>query len=154
LSPPNDDSVKTPVTFNWQPSIDPDPNDTVRYDLYLSRNISFNPYVVYANLLDTTLTDSFATKLWYWKVQAYDKWGAVRWSNQTWSFYVYLCGDCNADGVVDVSDVVYELNYLFIKGPAPVPFLAGDATLDRVVDISDVVYLLNYLFIDGPPPCG
>jgi len=28
-------------------------------------------------------------------------------------------GDCNGDTVVDVSDVVYLINYLFIHGPAP-----------------------------------
>lgn len=28
-------------------------------------------------------------------------------------------GDVNCDGVVNVSDVVYLINYLFINGPAP-----------------------------------
>ena len=154
LSPLNLDSIPTPVDFDWQDAIDPDPNDTVRYDLYISRSIVFNPdsTVVYDNLLDTTFTDSLSLKLWYWKVKAYDKWGAVRWSNETWSFYVFLRGDANADGVVDIADVVYVLNYLFINGPAPIPFEAGNVNCDGLVDIADVVYLINYLFIDGPPP--
>jgi PKD repeat protein len=67
--------------------------------------------------------------------------------------YPFIRGDANADGVVDISDVVYLLNYLFIHGPAPVPTLdAGDANCDRVVDASDLVYLLNYLFAHGPAP--
>jgi hypothetical protein len=62
-------------------------------------------------------------------------------------------GDANADGVIDASDLVYLLNYLFIYGPEPIPVEAGDPNCDGIVDASDVVYLLNYLFIAGPPPC-
>jgi hypothetical protein len=61
-------------------------------------------------------------------------------------------GDPNGDGEIDVSDVVYLINYLFVGGPAPVPLEAGDANSDGVVDVSDVVYLINYLFAGGPHP--
>jgi photosystem II stability/assembly factor-like uncharacterized protein len=63
-------------------------------------------------------------------------------------------GDANADGAIDIADVVYLINYLFTNGPAPEPLEAGDANCDGLVDIADAVYLINYLFIDGPPPCG
>jgi len=64
------------------------------------------------------------------------------------------CGDVNADGTVNVNDVVYLINYLFVPGsPAPIPLLAGDANCDGAVNINDVVYLINFLFISGPPPC-
>jgi hypothetical protein len=66
----------------------------------------------------------------------------------------YMCGDANRDGIVDISDVVYLMNYLFIKGPAPIPQAAGDANHDFIVDAGDVVYLINYLFVEGPPPCS
>jgi hypothetical protein len=67
----------------------------------------------------------------------------------------FVRGDATGDGVIDISDVVYLLNYLFVGGPAPVPLAAGDANSDGVVDASDLVYLLNYLFVGGPPPrCG
>jgi agmatine/peptidylarginine deiminase len=69
------------------------------------------------------------------------------------NLYVYICGDANGDGAIEIADVVYLINYLFIDGPAPVPCLAaGDANCDGVVNITDVVYLINYLFISGPPP--
>jgi len=72
----------------------------------------------------------------------------------TIKYVQFLCGDANKDGVVDIGDVVYLINYLFINGPSPVPILhAGDANCDEVVDVSDVVYLINYLFINGPQPC-
>jgi hypothetical protein len=64
----------------------------------------------------------------------------------------YLLGDATGDGLVDASDVVYLLNYLFVNGPEPRPLEAGDANCDGVVDIADVVYLLNYLFVGGPSP--
>jgi hypothetical protein len=76
------------------------------------------------------------------------------WSNGTWSFYALLIGDANADGVIDIADVVYLINYLFISGSAPEPLEAGDANCDGEVDIADAVYLINYLFIDGLPPCS
>jgi hypothetical protein len=64
------------------------------------------------------------------------------------------CGDVNADGTINVNDVVYLINYLFVPGsPAPIPLLAGDANCDGAVNINDVVYLINFLFISGPPPC-
>ncbi len=66
--------------------------------------------------------------------------------------YIF-CGDANGDEVVDIADVIFLINYLFIDGPPPVPLSAADVNLDFVVDIADVIYLINYLFIEGPPPC-
>jgi hypothetical protein len=62
-------------------------------------------------------------------------------------------GDANGDGEINVTDVVYLINYLFIGGPEPLPWESGDVNCDGAVNVSDVVYLINYLFIDGPPPC-
>jgi hypothetical protein len=67
-------------------------------------------------------------------------------------FPPWVFGDANGDGTVDVADVVYLINYLFIEGLPPEPMAAGDANDDCVVDIADVVYLLNYLFLEGDPP--
>ena len=66
--------------------------------------------------------------------------------------WLQAIGDANGDGVIDIADIVYLINYLFIDGPAPDPLWVGDATSDGQVDIADVVYLINYLFIGGPPP--
>lgn len=64
----------------------------------------------------------------------------------------YLAGDPNHDGIINTSDVVYLINYLFIGGPQPIPLESGDATCDGDINASDVIYLINYLFIGGPPP--
>ena len=64
----------------------------------------------------------------------------------------FLCGDVNADAIVNVGDVVYMINYLFKSGPAPKPIQSGDVNSDSVVNVGDVVYLINYLFRSGPSP--
>jgi photosystem II stability/assembly factor-like uncharacterized protein len=64
----------------------------------------------------------------------------------------FLFGDANGDGVVDLGDVVFLVNYLYRNGPAPEPSQAGDINCDGIVDLGDVVYLVNYLFRGGTPP--
>jgi hypothetical protein len=64
----------------------------------------------------------------------------------------YVIGDANGDDVIDIADVVFIVNYLFINGPAPDPPERGDPNCDGEVDLGDVVYLVDYLFVGGPPP--
>ena len=61
-------------------------------------------------------------------------------------------GDVNGDGIVNVADIVYLVNYLYKGGSEPTPVEAGDATCDGVVNVADVVYLVNYLYRGGDPP--
>ncbi|MBD3404133.1 hypothetical protein GF420_14675 [candidate division GN15 bacterium] len=70
-----------------------------------------------------------------------------------------LTGNVNGDAQddVDLPDVIYLVNALFLGGPAPsCPEEAnvnGDANGD--IDLPDVIYLVNYLFLGGAPlaPC-
>lgn len=64
----------------------------------------------------------------------------------------YLLGDVVLDGVVNLGDVIYLINYLYRGGPGPLPEWVGDVTSDGVTNVGDVVYLVNYLFRGGPPP--
>jgi C1A family cysteine protease len=64
----------------------------------------------------------------------------------------YVLGDANSDKILNVSDVIYLINYLFKGGAEPVPVEAGDANCDSKVTVSDVIYLINYLFKGGPEP--
>lgn len=153
--PLDKDSVTNPMNLSWQALTNSSPGDTVRYDLYLSRSIVFNPdsTLVYTSLLDTTFSDTLDLKTWYWKVKAYNQSGLVRYSDPGFSFYVYPKGDCNGNGEVDVSDAVYLISFLFKGGLAPIPFRSGDVNCDSRVSVADVVYLVNYLFKAGSPPC-
>lgn len=62
--------------------------------------------------------------------------------------------DNSPNDVVDISDLVYLVDYMFLAGPAPV--CVGEANLDgdplEILDISDLVYLIDYMFQAGPPP--
>ena len=63
-------------------------------------------------------------------------------------------GDVNGDNMLDISDAVYLIAYIFAGGPAPNPLSSGDANCDDAADISDAVYLISYIFAGGPAPCG
>jgi len=74
-------------------------------------------------------------------------------SNYAWSFPIMVnAGDCNADGVIDVGDVVYLVNYLYKGDSPPDPLEAGDTNCDQIVNVGDIIYLVNFLFKGGPPP--
>lgn len=61
-------------------------------------------------------------------------------------------GDVNADGVVNTSDIIALVNYLFKSGTSPEPADAGDADCDRSTTAADIIYLVNYAFKGGDPP--
>ena len=61
-------------------------------------------------------------------------------------------GDANGDLVVDISDVVYDIEYIFGGGPAPVDPILADITQDGSIDISDAVGLIDLIFGSVPPP--
>lgn len=66
------------------------------------------------------------------------------------------CGDADASGSVDISDVVYIIAYIFggglAPGPCGTPTGLGDADGSGSVDISDAVYLITYIFSSGSAP--
>jgi|GEM_PF-3369262 len=88
--PQNLDSLQTPVDFDWHATTDPDDHDTIRYCLHISESQVFNPdsTVTHDSLRQSLFRDSLDVGVYYWKVKAYDTWGAVTWSNETWSFCV------------------------------------------------------------------
>jgi hypothetical protein len=63
-------------------------------------------------------------------------------------------GDVNNDSVVNVSDVVFLINKLYLVPPGPPPCIreTADADSNCMVNVSDVVWIINYLYLGGPPP--
>lgn len=63
----------------------------------------------------------------------------------------FIRGDSNADGEVDVSDVIASLQHKFGGRPSPCPD-AADADDDGALTLGDDLGLLRYLFLQGPNP--
>lgn len=91
--------------------------------------------------------DSYYAKLYFGDLVK----NALRAEKFYHNSYTIVSGDANADGVVDMVDLIYMIHYLFLKGNSPLPLKAADVNADCIVDIEDVVYLINYIFRGGPP---
>ncbi len=66
----------------------------------------------------------------------------------------HLTGDVTGDELINVSDIIFLVNYLYKEGPAPSPLLLGDLNCDDEIDVGDVIYLVNYLYQGGTEPCS
>ncbi len=64
----------------------------------------------------------------------------------------YVCGDGDGDGLVNILDIVYVINYKYKSGPAPEPLESADVNHDFLVNILDIVYLINFKYKSGPEP--
>jgi len=61
-------------------------------------------------------------------------------------------GDCDADGVIDLGDILWLKAYLYLNGPPPDPLCVGDVNDDGIIDLGDMMYLISYLYQGGPAP--
>jgi hypothetical protein len=64
----------------------------------------------------------------------------------------FIRGDCNADGNVDLADVIFLGLRLFTAESFYPCREACESNGDGAVDIADMIYIANFLFLDGPPP--
>lgn len=65
---------------------------------------------------------------------------------------IFLRGDANADGVVNLSDGIFTLAYLFRGGEEPPCLDATDSDDNGKLDLTDVIFTLGFLFQGGAPP--
>jgi hypothetical protein len=82
----------------------------------------------------------------------FDEGGSFR-AEDEFTLIGHRSGDVNADGMVNVSDVVYLLGYVFSDLPAPDPLLLADVDCNESVNVSDGVYLIGYIFAGASEPC-
>ncbi|MBD3219064.1 MAG: hypothetical protein GF310_12385 [candidate division Zixibacteria bacterium] len=136
--------IKNGRQLEYCPAID-DPDDT-------SHTILYESYPYWCTVVNDSLTgtapDENRTDTISVTVQDYC-------SSDGYEFRVsvYICGDTNGDDVINVSDAVYLINFIFIGGQSPEPLIAGECNCDANVNVSDAVYIINYVFISGPSPC-
>ncbi len=140
----------------WNPAEDNDPLDRITYSLVMALDSGFVFKVEFSGIADTvyilTAPLSYETDYW-WKVKAVDLYDGTTWSSETFRFKTSVPGDADGNGTVNISDVVFLINYIFAGGAAPNPLLVGDANCSGGINISDAVYLIQYIFAGGPAPC-
>lgn len=66
----------------------------------------------------------------------------------------YICGDVDDDELINISDAVFVISYIFNSGTAPDPIESGDVDCNGLTNITDAVYLIAFIFGDGPAPCA
>jgi hypothetical protein len=137
-----------PITWSFQGF-----TGNVRIDCSINSGASFDYTIVssYPNTGEYLWTVPIWTYSNHCRVRVCDSADCVPADSSDSNFTIYICGDVTKDGVVDASDLISVLNYLFAHGPVP-PWPAGDVNSDGTVDASDLIYLLNYLFAHGPAP--
>jgi hypothetical protein len=92
LSPLNNStSSDSSINFFWQPTIDPDPGDSILYELWIDMNSSFTNPRKFVNLKDTTRTVALRDdSTYYWKVWAKDINTSGRWSTSVFKVSIYV----------------------------------------------------------------
>jgi Dockerin type I domain len=65
----------------------------------------------------------------------------------------FMCGDANADQIVNVGDAVWLVNYVFIGGDPPIPMISGDVNCDGKISLVDIIFVVNNVFRSGFDPC-
>lgn len=65
---------------------------------------------------------------------------------------VFVRGDTNGDGEINIADASHLLNWLFAGGVELPCQASGNANADGLVDIADASFLLNFLFSGGGAP--
>jgi len=125
------------------------PGNGLLYNLIV--NITSNCFV----RADTTLTTIWVDKI---HSRLSDPSGELIDSVEFFDGSIYVpgvCvyGDANANGTVNLSDIIYLVNYVFKNGVPPCPEKAGDANRNNFVNLADIVFLVNHVFKGTAAPC-
>ncbi len=75
----------------------------------------------------------------------------IKFKLQVWKLH----GDCNYDGLVNLKDVTYLVNYLYKHAAAPKPEVSvGDCDCNFRINALDITAMIDYLYKHGNPLCG
>ena len=96
---------------------------------------------------------------WKWSMNSttiYPDWSGPHCYEIVESCCVGLRGNFNnsPDDLVDISDLVQIVDYMFRNMNPPECFQEGDFNGSGEIDISDLVQLVDFMFQSGPPPAS
>ncbi|MFH1891574.1 MAG: SBBP repeat-containing protein [Candidatus Zixiibacteriota bacterium] len=102
-----------------------------------------------------TLTGLFNDSTYFISICAYDMSGNKSSYSEELTAVPsqYMCGDANASENVDIDDIIYIVNYVFLGGVPPNPLRLADCNCSGEIDIDDIISLVGYIFLGGPVPC-
>ena len=87
-----------------------------------------------------------------WKVTARNQFGSTE--GPTWTFNTgqlpFVRGDLDQSGIVDLTDVINLLYFLFLGEYSPRCLKAADADDSEEIDSTDAITTLKYLFLGSP----
>lgn len=140
--------------LNWVQSTDPDPMDWTRYRVELSLNPQFTLVIQLDSLWGnwTFPPDSldYGTH-WWWRVTAFDRFGAAVPGNVTKDFWIWQLGDVDHSHSTDIADLSRLIDFLYISFAPITPLKVADVDGDCAVDISDLSRMIDYLYITFTP---
>lgn len=151
----------TNIRFLWATSWK---NNEDRYRIQVSQDMSFSS-IYYEDVLDTNFTSqTFPDGNYYWRLKTFNT--SETDSSEFSPVYTFttfsppcctgIRGNVNGDVLdeIDISDLVYFVDYAFgsPSGPPPPCFEEADVDASLSLDIADIVYLVTYMFGSGPAP--
>ena len=142
--------------FQWRTaySLGNYPYNRFEYSLIVSNDSTFQFTSVVEPITDTVYlyNDSllFNERYW-WKLKATNSFD-ISMTSSPIPFYTWKLGDVDNSHNVDIADLVYLIDFMFLGGASIEPVYAGDIDGSCTVDIADLVYFVTYMFSEGPPP--
>jgi FG-GAP-like repeat/Bacterial Ig-like domain/Dockerin type I domain/FG-GAP repeat len=158
IQPPNGIATSSTPTFEWSNLAEKSMLIADSFHFQLDRYYDFHsPIYDLTNLYEPSFQPETALGLdsvFYWRFRSYTGTTPSEYSRTFAAYIAYsACGDANSDDVVNVSDAVWIINYVFVGGEPPDPLSVGDANCDGVCNVSDAVWIINYVFVGGNEPC-
>ncbi len=165
IQPPNGmPTDRSRPLFEWDRQVDTIAN-IEEYQIQLDRYYDFrNPIFDITGLLLPEYQPEVPLgndSVFYWRYKYND---GNSWSDYSRTFAVYITGVCcfgftgnvNGDtqGVLDMSDITFLVDYLFLGGPHPPCSDASNVNGDPEgeINIIDLAFLVRYVFDGGAPP--
>ena len=63
-------------------------------------------------------------------------------------------GDANCDGILNLSDILFLIDYLYGTGDPPRSMGGCDCDCSMGCDLGDILYLIEHVYMEGPEPCA